>query len=244
MALVRFTERGIPDPIKDSCVVFFDDFVDEWALTSSEPVTGTSPWIGTALSSGTTAFSTDVVGGHCILSGAATTDNSGSQITQDVETFALQTNKDMYFGCRLKTNEATDNRFWAGFSVIHTALVDGADGTSALTANMTASIGFFKPDDSAVLSLTAKTGASTFAGTYAVKTLTADTWYVLEFIVKGESTSGVATIEIFVDGAWVGRTRFTGLSTTEMAVTAASVSGTNTGTLTTTFDWICGACER
>lgn len=240
MALKRFSEAGIPDPVRDRCVVFFDHFVDEYALTSNEPVTGTSPWIGTALSSGTTAFSTDVVGGVCVLSGAATTDNSGSQIQTDVEAFALQAGKDLVFASRFKVSNAIESHLFAGIGITDTTFLDGADGTACL-AN-TASLGLFSPDDAATLYVIA--GNTTIVGQSAVHTLVDDTYLVGEFHVRMDpSVAGAGAVTVFINGNYITTVNMTNLSTTEMAVTLAQVSGTASGTVSATFDYVGVACE-
>lgn len=239
MALKRFTEAGRPDPIKDSAVVFFDDFVNEWA---SPLVTGTSPWISTLLASGTATTSTDAIGGVFIAANNASDDNSGSQIQLDIEAFGLQTNKDMVFGARFKTNTITENHIFMGFGITDTTFLDGGDSTAAL-AN-TAGLGLFSPDGDANFYMIATNGASTVVGNSVVPyTFAVDTYYVVEFHVMGGPTSGTATIRVFVNGAFVQQVNYSGMSTTEMGLTLAAVSGTTTAQ-TTTWDWVCGACER
>lgn len=243
--LVRCTERGMPDPIKDNCVVLFDHFTDEYALTSNEPVTGTSPWIGTALSSGVTVLNTDAIGGWAFLQNDGTNDNSGSQIQSDIEAFGLQLGKDLYYGCRMKAGEWTESHFFAGFGITDTTFLDGADGTAAL-AN-TASLGFFSPDGDANLYLVAGNGASTIVGQTSIMAPVAGTVYVLEFVVKVDPlVSGKAVISVFVNGQPIGQpVTWTGLSTTEMAATQAYVSGA-AGAATVqyaAFDWVCAIAE-
>lgn len=240
MALRRLSEAGSYNPV--DVAFFWDDFIDEYALTSSEPVTGTSPWIGTALASGTTAFANDVNGGTCILSGNATSDNSGSQIQLDTESFAVQASKDLAFGCRFQMSEATDNHFFAGLGITDTTFLDGADGTAAL-AN-TASLGFFKPDDGATLYLVAGNGASTIVAQTAVLTVAAATWYTAEFVYRGSATAGNGSVDVYINKNYITTVNITGASTTEMAITLASVSGSATGTISSTFDWVYAASER
>lgn len=240
MSLRRFTEGGIPDQIRDNAVVVFEDFTDEYA---AGPVTGTSPWISTLLASGTSTTSTNVLGGNIILSGAATTDNSGAQIQTDIEMFQLQAGKDAVFACRVQLSEATDNHFFAGFGVTDTTFMDGGDGTAALVHS--SSLGFFKPDDAAVLYVVAVSG-SAVVGQTAVLTMTAATNYLLEFRVAMDPvTANKGVIWAFVNGGLVaGPFTFTSLPSVTMGLTAAQVSGSATGTITATLDYIGAAVER
>lgn len=239
MALKRFSESGMLDPIKDRAVIFWDDFVDEWA---SPLVTGTSPWISTLLASGTATTSTDAIGGVFVAANNASDDNSGAQIQLDIEAFGLQANKDMVFGARFKTNTITENHIFMGFGITDTTFLTGGDTTAALANS--ACLGIFSPDDDANFYLIACNGtATTVVGNSAIAyTFAVDTYYEVEFLVKGES-SGVATIQVFVNGTFVNQFRYSGLSTTEMGLTLAAVSGTTTAQ-TTTWDWVYGCCER
>lgn len=243
MSLKRISDSGLLDPVKYNVVNFFDDFVKEVPLTSSEPVSTSSNYVGTALSSGTTSFATDAIGGWCVLSGAATTDNSGSQIQQDVETFGLQLGKDIAFSTRFKVSNAVDSHFFVGLGITDTTFVDGSDGSAAL-AN-TASLGFWSPDDSAALYITAGNGASTIVGNSQVTTLVDDTFIVCDFVARASATvSGAVAISVWINGNSVGTFNYVGVSTHTMCITAALVSGTASGTVSASIDYIACTCER
>ena len=239
--LLRFTEGGMqygPDRI-----VFFTDFAEkDWPLTSSEPVTASGPWIGTALASGTTAF-TDAVGGTVILSGAATTDNSGSQIQHDLGVWAAQASKDMAFYVRFKLSNATDSHFFAGIATTDTTAMDGADGTAALTGVVADAIGFFKADDAATLALVGD-NASAITFTTSAGTLTDNTYVEMEFVYRATATAGSGTFYIYKDRVAIGQASTTALPTTTLALLLSQVSGTATGTVSATVDALWMAMDR
>jgi len=247
MALKRFTEVGLYgiDPIKNSAVVTFEDFTDEYALTSDMPVTGTSPWIGTSIGSGgLTVTNTDTVGGVLLITNDNSGDNIGAQVQRDIEHAVIQANKDIVYGCRFQLATPDQAHFFAGLGITDTSFLSGADGT-AMLAN-TASLGFAVLDDLATLYLIAGNGASTIVGQQAVATVTAATWMTAEFVMHGESTAGNGTFDVYINGSYVCSTRFTGMSTTEMTETIAYVAGA-AGAATAqraTIDWTACACER
>lgn len=246
--LKRLSELAARGEVYDLTRVafFFDDFIDEYALTTGEPVTGTSPWIGTPLSSGTTAFANDVNGGTCILANDGTNTGSGSQIQLDTESFALQTSKDLVFGCRVKLGTPSAARFFFGLGITDTTLLAAQAGTAAAFTT-TAALGFFVAVEGATVYMVGINGLSTVIGQSTVKaTVVADTWYLLEAVVRGSSTSGAAAIEVFIDGVYVGTYNYSGMSTTEMAITCAYVSGAagTAAAQSATFDFVYAATER
>lgn len=224
-------------------VVFWTDFAEkDWPLTTNEPVTASGPWIGTALASGTTAF-TDAVGGAVILSGAATTDNSGSQIQHDLGLWAAQASKNMALYVRLKPSVATDIRFLAGICTTDTTAMDGADGFAALTGVNTDVLGFFKPDDVTTAYLVALS-AGVVVLQHAIGAVAAATWYELEFVFTADETAGSGKFQIWVNRVLVGETRTNSLPTTTLAAILACVSGSASGTISTTIDAFGIAMDR
>lgn len=239
MALQRISERGnfAYNPV--TTVSFLENWVDEYA---AGPVTGTSPWISTLLSSGTATTSGDGNKGAIVLSGAATTDNSGAQIQFDTEWVTTGASKDIVFGCIVKLSELTDQHFFAGVSVIDTTLLDGADAIAGLTA--ADCIGIFKPDDGTTFYMVAKSTAGGVVLNSAIPfgTLVADTYYLFEFIAKMTSTTA-GTVSVYKDGVWLGDYPIVNGPTTDMSPSIAQVSGSASGTISTTCRMVYAACE-
>lgn len=243
MALRRFTETGLYglDPIKHNAVVVFDDFTDETALSTS-----TSGWIITNLSSGTGVTSTDIIGGALILANDGTNDDSGSQVQWDTESFKIQASKDISFAVKFNLPTPDQAHFFAGLGITDTSYLSGLDTSFPAALANTAGLGFYVADASATMYLVAINGASTLVGTLAIMTLVASTEYTAEFVMRGGTTAGDGTIEVYINGLWITTTRFTGMSTTEMAPTLAYVSGA-AGTAAAqcaNIDWVACAAER
>ena len=225
---------------------FFDDFMDEYALTSNLPVAASSPWVGTALSSGTFAMSTDAKGGVCVLSGAGTTDNSGAQIQQDMEVWSLEAGKEVWFTARLKASDATQSEVFVGLAITDTTLLD-ATGTLAAGMTHSDSVGFYKPDGETNWYGVVRRD-SVQANTGAIGTSADDTYILLEArVVMDPTTAGKGRVTYFVNGAEVGRIDSTTLpydSEEFLALSVAMNSGDNSGTKTVTVDFIGAAQQR
>lgn len=128
--------------------VAFDDFKKVYPLTSALPVSASSPYIGTALAAGTTSQATNDSHGVMVFSGAATTDNSGAQIQDDVGSFTFLPGQRLEAVARVKLSDATQTECFAGFAIVSTTLLNGT-GTLAGGFGAAGMIGFYKPDDEA-----------------------------------------------------------------------------------------------
>jgi len=227
---------------------FFDDFDDELALTSNLPVAASSRWIGTALSSGTFAQSTDEKFGVAVLSGAATTDNSGAQIQADMETFSFVTSKQTDFIVRLKLSDATQDEFFAGLAITDPTLLDGT-GTLAGGLTHTDSIGFYKPDGGTDVYLVVRRDSVNVAS-FSVGAVAADTYAVFAFRVEMSSTAGTGVVRAAKDGNWVttsGGAYSTTIPYDSEEVLTPSIAfntGDNSGTKTMTVDYVGARQER
>lgn len=238
MALDFFT-NGWHYP-SNTKIVLLDDFTDEYA---AGPVTGTSPWISTLLSSGTAATSANAVGGELVLSGAGTTDNSGAQVQWDTEPVILAANKDVAFYCRAKVSDITESHWYMGLGVTDTTFIDGADGNTALAH--ADSVGLWSADDVATMALVGVTGSAVGPNTGALAaTLAAATYAEYEFLYKAGAVAGTGTVTVRINGIVVGQVYSAGWTQVKLAPTLALVSGTASGTISANFDLIAVACER
>lgn len=224
---------------------FFEEFDNEYALTSSLPVSASSPWVGSALSSGTYAMSTDEKFGVAVLSGAATTDNSGAQIQVDMEAFSLVAGKMVDFICRAKLSDGTEDELFMGLGITDTTFLDGT-GTLAGGLTHTDSIGFYKPDGETNIygvvrrdSVNAVTGAIPLTGT---------SYNVFAFrVIMDPVTNGTGTVVFYLNGSEVGRLTSANMpydSEEILTPTIAFVSGNSTGTKTATVDYVGVRQER
>lgn len=234
-------------PLGPDWFVFWEDFNDEYALASNEPVAASSPWIGTALSSGTFAQSTDEKFGVAVLSGAATTDNTGSQIQGDMEFIALVAGKRTRFMTRLKLSDATQDEVLAAIAITDTTLIDGT-GTMAGGLSHTDSLGAYKPDGSTdIFFYVRRDSVNTNIGPFSSK-IVAATYAVIAFEVEMDPVvAGRGKMSCYIDGTQVGvitSDTFPYESEEVLTPSIAFVTGDALLTKTCTVDYIGVAQER
>lgn len=228
--------------------VWIEDFKDGYALTSDLPISGSSPWVGTAIASGT--FSQpDGVFGVATLSGAASTDNSGVQLQTDREFVALRQGKTCELVAAFRLSDAVESELLFGVAVRDTSLLDG---TGSLAAGLTHSdgVGIYKPDgESNIYGYIRRDNVQ--ANTGALASIANDTWVTLAIRIEMDvSTAGKGYVTFFKDGSVLGGGA--NLSSTtmpydaeeDMAVSVAFLSGNNSGTKTCSVRSIIVAQER
>ena len=224
----------------------WEDFDDEYTLTAAA-----SPWIGTALASGTGVMTADEQYGVLTLSGNATSDNSGYQLQADMENFALVTGKRSRFAARFKLSDATNSHFFVGASITDTTICDGADGIAGLTP--TDCVGFYKADDAATIAIVVKRDSAVVCNS-TLATLSDDTYYWVMFEVEMTDTAGKGNVSAWVFNGTTGALIATSgpissttlpYSTEEiLAPAVALVSGNATGTKTASVDCIGWQVQR
>jgi len=183
-------------------------------------------FVVTAVSSGTAAVTDNNSGpagsnGVLLLSGAATTDDSGSNITGDSEWIRITSSKTVWFQTRVLLSDATESDLLAGIAITDTSLIASAPSDG---------IYFLKSDGAATYQIIVRVGSAT--NTVATfPALTAATWYDLAFRLAVDS-GGVGTLTAWQDGTTMTQSRVASLPTSE-ALTAALAfqSGTATGTI-------------
>lgn len=180
-------------PLGPSYITFFDDFTDEYTETEAA-----SPWIGTALSSGTIANS-DEFGGALILDNATTTDDSGYQIQADTESFGFFTDKETWVIARFKVNNNDAADSFVGLAITDTTAW-GASGVACTDA-----VGFMLADGSSTLKFVVYRD-SVLVNSIDVATLADSTYGVYAFRAEMSSTAGIGTFTVYADGAQVGQT--------------------------------------
>lgn len=200
----------------------------------------------TALSSGTGAVTLDENHGVYRQSGAATTDNSGSQIQFDMETVSLNAGKTVQFLCRgAKCSDGTQDEYFIGLAITDTTLLDGT-GTLAGGCTHTDSIGFYKPDgESNVYGVVRRDSVQLATGAFAI-TNTQYNVFAMR-IVMDPSTAGKGYVEYFVNGTFIGRLDSTTMPYDSEEILTPSLAfntGDASGTKTCDHDFIGWVVER
>ena len=226
---------------------FWDDFTDEYGLTSDLPTASSSPWVGTAASSGTFAMSTDAKGGVAVFSSANNGDNSGAQIQQDMEVWTLEAGKEVWFTARLKMSDVTQAEAFVGIAITDTSVLDGG-GSLASGVTVTDGFGFYKPDgETNWYGVLRRDSVQVTTGTLA--TAVADTYIMFEArVVMDPSTAGKGRVYYFIDGAEVARLDSTTMPYSAEEVLAGTVAflsaEANGGVKTLTLDFFGAAQQR
>ena len=224
----------------------WEDFNDEYALTSNLPVAASSPWVGTAASTGTFAQSTDEQYGIAVLSAAATTDNSGTQIQRDMECNTIQKGRKQRYMARFKLSDVTQSELFAGFSITDTTILDGG-GTLASGVTASDAVGFYKPDGEAYIYMINRwNSAQAVTGAVNRTALVADTWYQVWFEIQPDAnTDGIGRIIYGGEGLTVGTMQVTTLPYDEVLTESiAFLSGDASGTKTCSLDYTGSMVER
>lgn len=239
MAYTR-TIFGYPWSLPEFRTEFSDDFHDVYALTSNLTVDASSPWIGTALNTGTMLQTTADPGSSVILSGAATTDNSGVQIQTGTSGISLPTTagQEAGFICRAKLSEATDSEFFCGLAVADTTLLDGT-GTLAAGLTHSDSFCFYKPDNQTHIFLCMWTGTAMSASIDLGAPPNATGYNIYAARYVAQSATGGQMIA-YINGAMVSSATVanaTVQTTRDLRPSIAMLSGTASGTITATVDY-------
>lgn len=200
----------------------------------------------TALASGTGVVTVDENHGIYRQSGAATTDNSGSQIQLDMEPVSLNAGKTVLFMMRGgKCSDGTQDEFFTGLAITDTTLLDGT-GTLAGGLTHTDSIGFYKPDgESNVYGVIRRDSVQLATGAYAM-TMTNYNVYAMR-IEMDPSTAGKGRVIFYVNGTEIGRLDSTTMpydAEEILAPSIAFVTGDASGTKTCDHDFIGWQVER
>lgn len=207
------------DAIGPDVVKFEDDFVISRLAAADAPV----GWTVTLVEAGageSTITKPDGVGGELVLTTDANEDD-GVQLQVAGESFKLSASQSAtYFGCRVKTGEATQSDFILGLCITDTTLLGG----------MTDGVYFRKVDGStSVATVTEKN--STETETTGVLTVAADTYYLLEWFFSGSS------VRFYVDGVLVATHTANIVDDEEITPSIAFLSG-NAAAETLTVDYV------
>lgn len=196
----------------------------------------------TALSSGTGVMTVDENFGVYRQSGAATTDDSGSQLQGDMEHCSLNASKRLSFVCRgAKCSDGTQDEFMCGLCITDTTLLD-ATGTLAAGLTFTDGIGFYKPDGEAnVYGFIRRDSVQLATGAYAI---TSTSHNVFSFEVAMGAVAGTGTVTFFVNGIRIGSLDSTTIPyDSEEILTPSLAFNTGNATGTKTCDWDCVGVE-
>jgi len=192
-----------------------------WRFFTDEELT---EFVATAVNSGTSAIADDIVGGGLVLSGAATTDDSGANVQLDAFPVKLAAGKSARFLTTLKLSDATQSDLMVGFGTVDTSIIAGSNDF----------VGFKKTDGSKALQAYYVRDGGT-AETLACGDMADDTEVTLAFESTMDSAGGGFTA-FYVDGVCIGKITHTTthLGENNNAPAIAFQSGDATGTKTCT----------
>lgn len=200
-----------------------------------------SGWISNDLNFGTAVVTQTGAGGVLILSGRATTDNSGAQVQMPEDWITTAAGKDIAFGCWIKASNVVDQSIFAGVAITDLTVCDGAAGVAGLTASDC--IGFYSREGVTGFYLTVKGATTVVLDQLLPITIAADTYYWLEFVARMSSTTA-GTVDVYLNGDRIGNTyTFASGPTVDMTPTLAQASGTILGTISTSVRAVYAACE-
>jgi hypothetical protein len=180
------------------------------------------------ISSGTVA-KTSLDGGAALVSGAATTDNSGANLQNSGCVVNLTAGKPIR--CSLtaqltettSTNGATESDIWFGLFIVDASIIASAPNDTSF---------YFRKDEGDTnIDCVTKVGTATAVATLAVATMDSSkhTYDVVVTPNIGDATS--AKVEFLIDGVKVHSESVTGLTASvDLAWSLAYQTGDNTGT--------------
>lgn len=220
---------------------FFDQFPSAGPLNCEKGTDfltdeDATEFVVTAINSGSGSVVDTEVGGALVLTGAATTDDSGAEAQDDAAWIGLVAGKRLRFSTRLKVSDADQCDLYAGVGTLDTSMI---------ASEPTAYIGFKKLDETAVLSFIVR-AAGVQTGAMTTGTSLADATYArLEFeVTPSAASAALGDVLAYVDGVLVATLRGVVLPTTMMARAVAFQSGNATGTHTCTVDWVAATFQR
>lgn len=203
--------------------VYFNDFhswiADAWTVTE----------VGTSLQK----LTDERNGVLALISGASEDDGNNVQLggSGDDETlgecFLPAAGKNLWFECRLKSDDVTQHDFFVGLAIQDTTIC------ASYPANL---IGFRSDEGDALLDFTSASTAAGATSDTGLATLVDATYFTVGFKV-----TGTEKIEYYLNGILKGST--TNVPTTEMKLTMAHLTGeANAATLS--IDYIVVAQDR
>ncbi len=212
----RYNHRII-DAWGHDVVKFNEDFVNTPVTTD-----GIQGWVTTLVEAGaneTTLAQADLSGGGILITSDAN-DNDGLN-TQKLGTSFRVDNNSMYFGVRLRMSENTQSDFFAGLSIINTAILD----------NLPKRIGFRKIDGEAGIRFEAmKTLTTSVSNIHQVVN---DTFVTLEFLYDKPA----GKLYYYVNGVEYGPVPIDNLPDAGVTPSLHFLAGSATAK-TLTVDWI------
>lgn len=233
--------RDLPWPFALPPTIFsvVEDWEDVYALTSNLTVDASSPWIGTALNTGT-MLQTGANTGNCmVLSGAATTDNSGVQIQTGTSGFSMPGTVGFQVGgiTRFKLSDGTQDEALIALATVDTTLLDGTGTLAGMTH--TYSFGIYKPDGTTHPYLYVNNN-STLVNSVDLGAVDFTSYHVLAFrYVATTTTSG--SIEAWIDSTQVASATCSSpilVASADLRPSLAFNTGDASGTKTMTNDFI------
>lgn len=223
--MTRFFD-GFPSAGPATCERF-NDFVSDEEATE---------FVVTAINGGSASVVDTERGGALVLTGAATTDDSGAEAQDDVAWISLAAGKRLMIRGLVKPSDADQQDFYMGVATLDTSII-ASEPTNAIY--------FKKLDETAVLSLVVRAGGSQTGVVVTSGVLEDGVFARLDIDVQPSPTSAaLGDVLAYKDGSLIGALRNVVLPTGLMGRCAAFQSGNATGTHTSTIDYVGARFDR
>lgn len=203
-------------------------------------------FVATAIAGGSSAVVDTTASSHfgrCLLSGAATTADSGAQLQYDSESMALVAGEYTFFWGDAKLSEATDSAWAAGLCVTDASILHATTGVITITDGVM----FRKADDVATIDAVIVRDSVEVSLQSAIYTIQSGVKFEMEIIVAMDQTAGVGTAYFYINGALVASLDcgIMPYSAEEsLTMSHAFQSGSNVGTMTDELDYIGSGMSR
>ncbi len=229
------------DWYQDKAIYFYDTYPMRWvdaigtdvikytqdfaSLDSDTPGLIPTEWTEFPVGASTARINTAAGGELIITTGVNNLDSVNLQVKG--QAFYLEDTMPLYFGIRIKIDEATDAELYIGISVTDTDLTGG----------VTDAIFFQKLDTETGVTAVTTDGAATETDDCAVM----DTdYHIYEFVCDGNFTTAYTsgTVKFYIDGVLVATHTTTANISTDTTMTPTIEFTSGTGAVTATVDWI------
>ncbi len=212
------------DAFGENVVKYIEDFAVTPHTTKAADDANNPEWVITHTSAGSghsKVVAADLKGGWLDLS-PASNDNDGISMQHANESFKVETDSWMYFGCRFKHTEATQSDLLIGL----------CEQDPAVLTNTSHGIYFKKVDGGTSLVCATVRDETTDKTLVATAAFAADTAYICEFIVKS-----TGSVEFWFNGSTVGKYT-AGIPSTDLAVSISCLAGVANSSQDLFVDWI------